>query len=391
VAPAASPITRLILSPDGLDELLVVLAKEGYEVLGPTIENQAIVIGKINRRSDFPQGWGDSQSGGYYRLEKRQDGAYFAFAAPAGTWKKHLFPPRTTLVRSSRTSDTVEVVEVADEVPKRALFGIRGCDLAAVAVQDQVLLAREYPDPIYAARREGLFFVALNCSDPADTCFCTSMGTGPAAGDGADLTLTELAAGDADRHRFVLDVGTKRGQHIAEKVTSARADHADIGSVEVLLDTARSGMQRQMNTEGLPELLRESANHPQWDDVAERCLSCGNCTMACPTCFCVNVVDEPNVASGVDERVRTWGSCFELSHSYVHGGSVRVSTKSRYRQWMTHKLSSWWDQFGSSGCVGCGRCIAWCPVGIDITAEVQAIQDDVLGLADAGKSSGSND
>jgi sulfhydrogenase subunit beta (sulfur reductase) len=133
-------------------------------------------------------------------------------------------------------------------------------------------------------------------------------------------------------------------------------------------------MGRQMDTNGLKELLQGNPTHKQWDDVAARCLTCANCTMVCPTCFCTTVEDHTDLTGQTAERVRRWDSCFTLDFSYIHGGSVRTETKSRYRQWMTHKLASWIDQFGTSGCVGCGRCITWCPVGIDITAEVAAIR-----------------
>jgi sulfhydrogenase subunit beta (sulfur reductase) len=108
--------------------------------------------------------------------------------------------------------------------------------------------------------------------------------------------------------------------------------------------------------------------------VASRCLGCANCTLACPTCFCASVSDTTDLEGETAARVRRWDSCFTLDHSYIHGGSVRASLRARYRQWLTHKLASWIDQFGVSGCVGCGRCITWCPVGIDITEEVAAIR-----------------
>jgi ferredoxin len=141
----------------------------------------------------------------------------------------------------------------------------------------------------------------------------------------------------------------------------------------VVAQTA-SQMGRSLDTAGIKELLQGNPNHPRWDEVAERCLTCGNCTMVCPTCFCTTVEDHNDLTGTSAERVRKWDSCFTLDFSYVHGGSVRNSNKSRYRQWMTHKLASWIDQFGTSGCVGCGRCVTWCPVGIDITAEVAAIR-----------------
>jgi formate hydrogenlyase subunit 6/NADH:ubiquinone oxidoreductase subunit I len=142
---------------------------------------------------------------------------------------------------------------------------------------------------------------------------------------------------------------------------------------------------RHLDTAGLRDLLYENFEHPRWDNVAARCLSCANCTMVCPTCFCTTVEDVSDISGNHAERWRRWDSCFTQSFSYIHGGSVRTSAKSRYRQWMTHKLASWTDQFGTSGCVGCGRCITWCPVGIDITEEVRAIRESIVHPTPASK------
>ena len=140
-------------------------------------------------------------------------------------------------------------------------------------------------------------------------------------------------------------------------------------------------MGRRLETAGLPELLARSLESPRWRMIATRCLACANCTMVCPTCFCYNVGDGSDLSRRRAERWRLWGSCFTLEFSYLGAHAVRTEISSRYRQWMTHKLSWWHEQFGVSGCVGCGRCITWCPVGIDITAEAEALRTEAGGPA----------
>ena len=158
------------------------------------------------------------------------------------------------------------------------------------------------------------------------------------------------------------------------ELESTTAEERDLTRREQIIEGAAQRMGRELDTTGLRELLQDSLEHPRWDEVAERCLTCGNCTMVCPTCFCTTVEDVTDLSGEQAERWRSWDTCFSLDHSYVHGGSVRPTGRSRYRQWLTHKLGTWWDQFGTSGCVGCGRCIAWCPVGIDITEEAEALR-----------------
>jgi ferredoxin len=225
-------------------------------------------------------------------------------------------------------------------------------------------------DDRYAARRAGTFVLAVDCGAPASTCFCSSMGTGPAAGPGYDLALTELTD---ERHRFHVRIGSPAGAEVLASVPREPVGDGDVAERLAVLDAARAGMGRTLDTDGLPGLIEDNIDHPRWDEVAERCLSCGNCTLVCPTCFCSDVDDVTDLSGSV-ERQRRWASCFDMEHSFLHSGPVRTSTSSRYRQWLTHKLSTWWDQFDGSGCVGCGRCITWCPVGIDLTEEVAAIR-----------------
>ncbi len=142
-----------------------------------------------------------------------------------------------------------------------------------------------------------------------------------------------------------------------------------------LIQAAARSQTRGLKTQILPGFLYERYDHPQWDDVAARCLSCSNCALVCPTCFCHAIVDQTDLAGEQAERQRVWDVCHMLEHSYIHGGWIRTSTKSRYRQWLTHKLATWIDQFGCLGCIGCGRCLVWCPVAIDLTAEIRAIRE----------------
>jgi sulfhydrogenase subunit beta (sulfur reductase) len=260
----------------------------------------------------------------------------------------------------------------ADEPPRYAFLGARSCDLHAMDIQDKVFLDPSATDPTYASGRNGAFVIAVNCGVAGGTCFCVSMETGPKATDGFDLALTELL--DADRHEFLIEVGSEAGAELLATVPARDARAADTETAARIVEHTAASMGRSMDTHDIRDLLAANLEHPRWDDVAERCLSCTNCTLVCPTCFCSSVEDVTDLAGENAERWRVWDSCFTADHSYLHGGSVRPTIRSRYRQWLTHKLGTWIDQFGTSGCVGCGRCITWCPVGIDLTEEVRAIR-----------------
>jgi ferredoxin len=363
-----------VLDRRGLAALLERLAADGYEVLGPTVHDGVIGYAPIESVDDLPAGWGDEQDGGRYRLVRRDDDALFGYAVGPGSPKNVLYPPRRRLWTWARDeSGAARVTAEPVESHPVALIGVRACELAAIAVQDRVLLRGSTVDSTYAARRRDLFLVAVNCGSPAGTCFCVSMGTGPGADSGFDLALTEVL--DAGRHEFTVEVGSERGAAVLGGVPHRAATAADGEDATRVVAGAAARMGRSMDTDGLPDVLAASLQHPRWDDVASRCLTCGNCTMACPTCFCTAVEDVTDLRGEHAERWQHWDSCFSLEFSHLHGGGpVRSSGRSRYRQWMTHKLGTWWDQFGTSGCVGCGRCIAWCPVGIDITAEAAALR-----------------
>jgi len=372
-------IRGMVLFVPGLQSLIDLLRERGWAVIGPTVRDGAVVHAEIESVDQLPRGVGDLQDAGSYRLRERDDETLFAFAAGPQAWKSLLFPSRELLWSGRRVGAEKEVTAAVVDAKRLALFGVRSCDLHALAIHDRVLAKREVTDTAYVARREATFIVALTCSDPGGTCFCVSMGTGPVPDEGFDLALTELL--DQDTHRFLVVPGSDRGQEVLDDLKSraggvevlpaSEQDH--LGAQEVGAAAAQH-MGRSLDTNGLRDLLYAHPEHPRWADVASRCLSCTNCTLVCPTCFCTSVDVVSDLTGSATERWRVWDSCFTTDFSYLHGGSVRDSVQSRYRQWATHKLASWVDQFGTSGCVGCGRCITWCPAAIDLTAEVAAIR-----------------
>lgn len=367
-----------------LGQLLVALAGKGYQVVGPTVRDQAIVYEELSSIDDLPVGWTDEQDGGTYRLKKRQDKALFAYVVGPHSWKKFLHPPQVKLWQGQRDGKGFTVTPDNSAVPRYAFFGVRACELHAIAIQDKVFTSGTHVDPIYKSRRDGAFIVAVNCSQSASTCFCVSMKTGPKAEAGFDLALTEIL--ETGRQYFLVEIGSKRGLEIMENVAQTDAQETDREKAANIVAKTAQEMRRKMDTDDIKDLLGRNHDHPRWNEVASRCLTCANCTMVCPTCFCSTVEDVTDLTGDHVERWRKWDSCFTMDFSYIHGGSFRATPKSRYRQWMTHKLSSWIDQFGTSGCVGCGRCITWCPVAIDITQEVRGIRETELKETTNGKS-----
>lgn len=364
--------TLYVIDRPDLQRLFDILIERGYDVIGPTVRDQVIVYDSISSVLDLPVGKTDRTEGGLYRLSEGQPQKLFNYNVGPQSWKKFLFPPAVRMWQAYRENGGFVIEPEAHEPRRLAFIGVRACELSAIAVQDRVFMGGSYADPIYQRQRENVFIVAVNCGKANATCFCSSMNTGPKATAGFDLALTEVM--EAEQHYFVVEVGSDEGEAVLEAVPHRPAAEAEATAAAQIMAETAARMGRSMDTTDIKTLLTSNYDHPRWDQVASRCLMCGNCTQVCPTCFCTTVEDVTDLSGNRAERRRLWDSCFSMDFSYIVGGSIRASGKSRYRQWMVHKLATWIDQFGTSGCVGCGRCIAWCPVGIDITEEASAIR-----------------
>jgi sulfhydrogenase subunit beta (sulfur reductase) len=358
------------LDRPALAGLLSSLLHRGYEVFGPQVRDHAIQWLPMDTIESLPAGWTAEMSPASFRLHRRNDAALFGYWVGADGLKHLLHPPRACVAKVE-SNGGLKVLEQPPQVARRALFGVRACDLAAVAVLDRVLLGDRFVDDIYQASRGLLFVVAVNCTESASTCFCASMRTGPQAKSGFDIALTEHVDGESSE--FLAEAGSALGAEVLEEAGArpATADWAE-GVLKACTQAAAS-QQRALDPASTKTLLEQSFDSPRWEATARRCFACGNCTSVCPTCFCVNFEDTSSLDQRTSERTRVWDSCFAQSFTYIHGGSIRLTPQSRYRHWISHKLARWQDQFGMPGCVGCGRCITWCPAGIDITEECAAL------------------
>ncbi|MFP5410923.1 MAG: 4Fe-4S dicluster domain-containing protein [Gammaproteobacteria bacterium] len=351
-----------------LPALLDALAQDGYRCIGPAVENGAIVMRELEASAALPRGLQAEQAPGHYRLTSDPANRYFAWAHGPQALKPLNFAPQETLWQVARSADgALRFEPVVPPAPKLAVIGARACDLAALALQDAHFLRPERIDAHYAARRARLFLVAVQCAVPAATCFCASTGDGPTPTTGYDIALAELPDG------FVATAGSEAGRAVLATLNLAPATAQQLDAARAQGEAAAAAQTRRLPGRNLRDALMRQLEHPRWDAVAARCLACGNCTAVCPTCFCHAELDQPALDGASSTHERVWDSCFGESHGHLHGFNVRPDIRSRYRQWLTHKLAGWHEQFGRSGCTGCGRCIAWCPVGIDLTEEVAAL------------------
>lgn len=260
------------------------------------------------------------------------------------------------------------VITHGDVGRAQVLFGVHPCDLHAITILDTIF-RRDFPDPYFIERKESTVIVALNCATVGEDCFCLSMGTGPWVKDPCDLLLTPV--GDT----YLLETMSPKGAEILSSQRLEPVSRDILRDKSKVVEEARRHFRKRVDTNGLRAIMEDNFRHPLWDELMKDCMGCGSCTMVCPTCFCYNVVDRLDLSLTSGRREREWDSCMLLEYSEAAlGANFRKDRDARIKQRMYHKLVYYEPQFGTLGCVGCGRCISTCLKKIDITEVVARLR-----------------
>jgi ferredoxin len=274
--------------------------------------------------------------------------------------KDIFFPQTEKMYKFKAKNQSLEIEELPQEENNQVIFGIRSCDLKSIECLDQVFLTKGFVDTFYKDKRDRSILIGLSCVKPMETCFCTSMGVDPQKGVGADIQAYDL--GD----KIGFEAISEKGQKVLASVAAMLADeNVNIPSVGEFTLTA--------DVEGVPEKLKGMFDHPIWDDISRKCLNCSACAYVCPTCHCFDIANEVRGEDGI--KIRCWDTCMFDEYTRMAGGhQPRPGKKERVRNRFLHKLRYFPERYNMLLCTGCGRCVAKCPVNLDITAVIGKIK-----------------
>jgi len=286
--------------------------------------------------------------------------------------KKFLLPPREATFAFDPKDGFRDLL--GEAARPLVLFGVHAYDIYGMNILDRVFAQGRFPDPYYVTRRKSTTVVGVDF-DPDERHFARSMNA-DFVDAGFDLFLSDI--GDD----YLALVGTSRGDDIVVKsgcLLKAPTD-ADFAEYKRRSGLRRAAYRTRVDLGDLPEILEMEYHSPAWADLADRCLSCGSCSMVCPTCYCFDVSDEVDLGGREGRRLRTWDSCLFRTHALVAGGeNFRKDRASRIKFRFYHKQRGFVAEYGRPSCVGCGRCAAVCPAGIDIVKVIELIRGEEHG------------
>jgi sulfhydrogenase subunit beta (sulfur reductase) len=341
-----SPRSETIISKKSfavwIDSLL-----EQSPVIGPAWDGRRHVFRKIDAASELSMD---------YQTTMLSPGKLF------------IYKPKEDLFRFS-VSGRTQIKEIPVVAEEQIIVGVHSCDTHALMYLDRTFLGA-YTDRYYEARRKNTVIISLNCTGIAPNCFCSSVGTGPFlnADGGFDMLLTDF--GD----EYLLEARTERAHSFLKPAETKKAGSKEMKHKADREKSIHRMITKTLETDGLNDVLKDNPDHPLWRSTAEeKCLSCSNCVMVCPTCFCFDVIDEISMDMKTVTRRRQLDACQDRRFAEVHGGNYRSRRTARLRQFVMHKLNQT-HQYGVFGTVGCGRCITWCPTGIDLTEMAMTIR-----------------
>ncbi|MEM4513481.1 MAG: 4Fe-4S dicluster domain-containing protein [Ignisphaera sp.] len=340
---------------------LIVLIKEFVgiaDIVGYKVFGGSVIWGSISDVNDLPLNVSDIQGPGFFRITK---GTRFRHSVASP--KVFLNPSEQLLLMVFRNYDVESVV---GEIPRVVLFGIKPCDVKSIEVLDSILGNH----PLYAKARKAIAGIVVEeCLEPGETCFCGATDSGPNAGKGFDISYAKV-----NENSVIFRYGSNLGKRIIDELGLKEAERDIVEEYVRLVENAKTKTVSKIPkvVDVQKALYNCIEDISIWAMLSKNCVGCGNCNYVCPTCFCLEFEDEI-VDERYAKRVAKWIGCLTYTYGQVAGGHFRPQLYMRYRHFVLHKFLFYPKQIGLLGCVGCGRCITWCPLGVDLRKTLSEI------------------